>query len=59
VAVDGSDPMSPPEPTIADVLAAIARLRTELMARIGRLQDTVDQRGRDIAALLERSGEGR
>ena len=58
--------MSVPEPSIADVLAAIAapdtkltQLRVDLMARIVRLDAAVAQRGRDVTSLLEQNTPGR
>lgn len=55
--------MSEREPTNAELLAAINVIgskqdaqRTELMARMDRLQDTATQQGRDISALLDLMG---
>jgi hypothetical protein len=48
--------MSDREPTIADVLAAIDRIRAEIMARIDRLQDALtlarDEQLVDSSAIL-------
>jgi hypothetical protein len=45
--------MSEHEPTIADVLSAIDKMRIDLMARMDRLQDTATTQGRDMEALLD------
>jgi len=40
--------MADQEPTIGDVLAAITKMRTDIMARVDRLQDAVTALARDF-----------
>jgi hypothetical protein len=40
--------MATPDPTIGDVLAAITKMRTDIMTRIDRLQDAVTALARDL-----------
>jgi hypothetical protein len=48
--------MSDREPTIGDVLTELRQMRTDLMARMDRQQDTASQQSRDIGAILELLG---